>query len=112
MSTAATAPTKPATEPTERSIWAGDDDEQHAERHDDDVAVLEHQIGQVERLQQRAASHDLEEQHDRDQRHQHAVIAQIVLDEAAVPALLGQRNRLVGHGCDPPISAPARALLP
>jgi hypothetical protein len=74
---------------------AGDDDQQHAERHDHDVAVLQHQIGQVQRLQQRAVGHDLEEQHDRKQRQQHAVVAQIVLDEAGVP---GQRNRLVGHG--------------
>jgi uracil-DNA glycosylase len=45
--------------------------------------------------QQRAVGHDLKEQYDRKQRQQHAVIAQIVLDEAGMP---GQRNRLVGHG--------------
>src|SRR5690242_2047296 len=75
---------------------AGDNDEQHAERHDHDVAVLQHQIGEIERLQQRAVGHDLEEQHDRKQRQQHAVIAQIVLDEAGVRRLR-ERNRLVGH---------------
>ena len=74
---------------------AGDDHQEHAERHDDDVAVLQHEVGHVERLQQRAVGHDLEEQHDRKQRQQHAVTAQIVLDETGVP---GQRNRLVGHG--------------
>jgi hypothetical protein len=81
---------------------AGDDDEQHAERHDHDVAVLQHQIGQIERLQQRAVGHELEEQHDDEQRHQHAVAAQIVLDEAAVRLLLRERNRLVGHDQTPP----------
>ncbi len=74
---------------------AGDDHQEHAERHDDDIAVLQHQIGEIERLQQRAVGHDLEEQHDRKQRQQHAVVAQIVLDKAGVS---GQRNRLVGHG--------------
>ena len=47
---------------------AGDDHQQHAERHDDDVTVLQHEIGEIERLQQRAVGHDLEEQHDREQR--------------------------------------------
>ena len=82
---------------------AGDDHQQHAERHDDDVAVLQDEIGEVERLQQRAVGHDLEEQHDREQRQQHAVVAQIVLDEPAMPAFPGKRNRLVGHGCTAPI---------
>jgi len=79
-----------------------DDHEQHAERHDHDVAVLQHEIGQVQRLQQRAVRHELEEQHDDEQRHQHAVAAQIVLDEAAVRPWLRERNRLVGHDQTPP----------
>ena len=82
---------------------SGDDHQQHAERHDDDVAVLQHEIGQIERLQQRAVGHDLEEQHDREQRQQHAIVAQIVLDEPGVPALLRKRNRLVGHGRMAPV---------
>ena len=92
---------------------AGDDHQQHAERHDDDVAVLQDEIGEVERLQQRAVGHDLEEQHDREQRQQHAVVAQVVLDEPAMPAFLGKRNRLVGHGCTAPIgtSFAPRAVL-
>ena len=45
----------------------GDDDQQHAEGHDDHVAVLQDQVGQVQRLQQRAVGHDLEEGHDRHQ---------------------------------------------
>src|SRR5580692_1002121 len=91
---------------------AGHDDEQHAERHDHDIAVLQHQIGEVERLQQRAIGHELEEQHDREQREQHAVIAEVVPDKAAALvlflALLGQRNRLVGHDC----ISPTRPSLP
>ena len=54
---------------------AGHDDQQHAQRHDDDVAVLQHEVGQVERLQQRAVGHELEEDHDDEQRQQHAVFA-------------------------------------
>jgi hypothetical protein len=44
---AARAPMKPATDPTERSIWPATIDQQHAERHDDDIAVLQDQVGQV-----------------------------------------------------------------
>ncbi|MPL90050.1 hypothetical protein SDC9_36095 [bioreactor metagenome] len=67
---------------------ARDDDDQHPERHDDDVAVLQEQVGDVDRAHQRARGHDLEEQHDRDQGDQQAVIAhvrfQIGLQRAAV----------------------------
>ena len=56
---------------------AGDDDQQHAERHDDDVAVLQHQIGQVDRLEQHAVGGELEEHHDDDQRQHQAVVAEI-----------------------------------
>src|SRR5262249_39716048 len=81
-----------------------------------DIAVLQHQVGEVERLQQRAVGHELEEQHDRKQRQQHAVIAQVVPDKAAALllllalslTLLGQRNRLVGHDC----ISPTRPSLP
>ena len=61
---------------------AGHDHQQHAQRHDDDVAVLQDQIGQVQRLEQRAVGHHLEKHHDRDQRDQHAVFAQVVLQHA------------------------------
>ena len=53
-------------------------------RHDHDIAVLQHQVGQVERLQQDAVGHDLEKSHDHDQGQQHAVFAHVVLQEAAV----------------------------
>jgi hypothetical protein len=62
----------------------GDDHEQHAQRHDDDVAVLQHQVRQVERLQQRAVGQELEQPHDDDERHQHAVLAHVALQEAGV----------------------------
>ena len=39
---------------------AGDDDQQHAERHDDDVAVLQDQVGQVDRLEQHSVGLPLE----------------------------------------------------
>jgi hypothetical protein len=64
----------------------GDDHEQHAQRHDDDVAVLQHQICQVERLQQRAVGQELEKSHDDDERHQHAVLAHVALQKAGVGA--------------------------
>ena len=82
ISTAASAPMKPRDRADRQVDVAGDDHQQHAQRHDDDVAVLQHQVGEVERLQQRAVGHELEEHHDRDQRQQHAVLAQIVLEEA------------------------------
>ena len=47
---------------------AGHDHQQHAERHDDDIAVLQHEICEIERLQQRAVGHNLKEQHDREER--------------------------------------------
>ena len=83
----------------------GHDHQQHAERHDNDVAVLQHEIGEIERLQQRAVGHDLEEQHDGEQRQQHAVGAQVVLDETGMPALFRNGNRLVGHGRMSPMRA-------
>ena len=63
---------------THRQVdMSGDDHQQHAQRHDDDVAVLQHQVGQVQRLHQGAVGHDLEEHHDRDQRQQQPVLAQV-----------------------------------
>jgi hypothetical protein len=73
---------------------AGDDDDQHAQRHDDDVAVLQQQVGEVDRLEQRTVRHDLEERHDRDQREQQTVFAQVRL-EIGYPA---RRRRALG--CD------------
>ncbi len=54
------------------------DDQQHAQRHDDDEAVLLDQIAQVDRLEQRSGSGELEEDHDGDQRQDQAIVAQIV----------------------------------
>ena len=73
----------------------GHDDQQHAERHDDDVAVLQHQVGEVERPQQRAVGHDLEEQHDDQERQQHAVVAEMGLDEFHPRRLLLGNVKLV-----------------
>ena len=57
------------------------DDEQHAQRHDDDVAVLQNEVGHVDRLEQRAVGGELEEYHDDQQRQQQGVVADIGLDE-------------------------------
>ena len=70
----------------------GHDHQQHAQRHDDDVAVLQDQVRQVQRLEQRAVGHVLEERHDRHERQQHAVLADVVLEEPAVGARLGSRH--------------------
>ena len=84
---------------------AGDDDQQHAQRHDDDVAVLQDQVGEVQRLQQRAVGHELEEDHDRDQRQQHAVLAQVVPSRMP-PALRGTCRLSVMAGCPTSASSP------
>ncbi|MNK83826.1 hypothetical protein D3C87_1036570 [compost metagenome] len=55
----------------------GHDDEQHAQRHDDDERVLQDEVGQVHRAEQDAAGVELEENHDSDERDQHAVFADI-----------------------------------
>ena len=57
------------------------DNEQHAQRHDDDVAVLQDEVGHVDRFEQRARCRELEEYHDHQQREQQRVVADIGLDE-------------------------------
>ena len=61
---------------------AGHDDQQHAQRHHDDIAVLQDDVGQVDRLEQHAIGKILEEQHDQDQRQQQAIVAHIGLERA------------------------------
>ena len=74
----------------------GYDDEQHAQRHDDDVAVLQHQIGQVQRPQERAVGYDLEEQHDDEKREHHAVVAEMSSDEFHPGSLWPGSANIVG----------------
>ena len=62
---AASAPMKPGDRADAEVDVAGDDDQQHAQRHHDDEAVLLHQVGEVHRLEQRAVGGELEEHHDR-----------------------------------------------
>ncbi|MNT29396.1 hypothetical protein D3C72_1651330 [compost metagenome] len=57
---------------------AGHNDQQHAERHDDDERVLQHQVGDVDRLEQHAAGQELEQQHDDDERQKQAVFADVL----------------------------------
>ena len=57
---------------------AGYNHHQHAQRHDDDIAVLQDQIGQIKRTQQSAVGRNLKEGHDCDQGQQHAVLTHII----------------------------------
>ena len=61
---------------------AGDDDHHHADGQDQDVAVLDHQVGDVLRLQQDAVGEDLEEQDDQDQGDEDANLAEAACEEA------------------------------
>ncbi len=63
---------------------AADDHQQHAERHDDDVAVLQDEVGHIDAAEEHAAGDDLEEGHDEKQGNKQAVVAKIVLPEARV----------------------------
>ena len=56
---------------------ARNDDQQHAERHDDDERILQHQVGEVDGPEKNAARHDLEEQHDDDECDEQAVFADV-----------------------------------
>ncbi len=57
----------------------GNDDQQHSQSHGDDITVLQYQVGNIHRTEEDAAGLHLEEEHNRDQRDQHAVFANIVL---------------------------------
>ena len=93
----------------------GDDDKQHTKRHDDDIAVLQNQIGEVQRLHQHTASHDLEEDHDRDQRDQHAGFTQIVLEITPHAARRSFRSTasddILAHGRFPLFRMMARMMF-
>ena len=62
---------------------AGDNDQQHAKRHDDDERVLQHDVGQVLRPEENTVRQILKQQHDDDERDQHAVFADVVADMVA-----------------------------
>lgn len=95
--TASERPDK-AADRTDRKIdMARDDDEQHSKRHDDDIAVLQNEIGEVQRLHENAAGHDLEEDHDCNERKQHPGFTQIVLEIAPHAALLAALDYILAH---------------
>ncbi len=54
---------------------AADNHQQHAHCHDDNIAVLKEQVGQVDRFKHHAIGHHLEEGQNRDQRDHHAIFA-------------------------------------
>ena len=84
---------------------AADDDQQHAQRHDDDVGVLHHQIGDVDRRDRGVILGDeIEEADDQQQRHEQAVVAQIVPPQLRPHLLGGGGGRGDGgraHDCVP-----------
>ena len=69
---------------------AADDDQQHPQRHDDDVGILHHQIGDVDRRDGGVILGDeIEEPDDQQQRDQQAVVAQVVLPQLRAHLLRG-----------------------
>jgi hypothetical protein len=56
---------------------AVDDHDDHADRQDQDVAVLLNDVGDIQRLEQNAASPHLEQQHDGHQGNHHAGLADV-----------------------------------
>jgi hypothetical protein len=84
---------------------APNDHQQHAERHDDDVAVLEDEVGHINAAEEYAASDNLKERHDEKQGNKQPVVAKIALPEARVA-----RQRLSGgHAGDDRFRAHAAA---
>jgi hypothetical protein len=61
---------------------AGDDDHHHAYGQNQDVAVLDHQVGDVLRLQEDAVGQDLEQDDDQDQGDEDADLAEAACQEA------------------------------
>jgi hypothetical protein len=61
---------------------ACDDHHHHADGEDEDVAVLDHQVGDVLGLQQNAVGQDLEQQDDQDQGDKDANLAEAACQEA------------------------------
>ena len=57
----------------------GDDDDDHADGQDEDVTVLLHDVGDIERFEQDPVGPDLEQDHDQGERHHHAVLAEVAL---------------------------------
>ena len=63
---------------------SGNDHQEHAESHDDDIAVLQHEVGQVDRLEENAARCVLEEEHDEDQGEHQAIFPVIAFQRGAI----------------------------
>src|SRR5690606_29530528 len=61
------------------------------------VAVLQDDIGQVEGLEDNAVGREVEEDHDRQQRDHHPVLAQVLLPEAGAPLRRGHGVGRVAH---------------
>ena len=79
----------------------GDDDQQHSQRHDDDVGVLHDQVGDIDRRNGRMiCGYEIEERDDQQQRAEQPVVAQIVFPQLAAYFGLergGVRLNLRGH---------------
>jgi hypothetical protein len=85
----------------------GDDHHHHADGQDQDVAVLDDQVRDVDRRERDAVGRDLEEQHDHDQRDEEADLAELpaeVRDRTDDGVAAGAALRLTGVG------RPARGL--
>jgi hypothetical protein len=78
--------------------------QQHAQRHDHDIAVLQNKVGHIYRFEQNATSAELEEHHDRQQREQQGVIAVVPSDLTADIGLGWRLCRNLGHLSLPMIS--------
>ncbi len=72
---------------------AADDDQEHAERHDDDVRILQDEVRHIERGERNAVGEVVEEAHDHEQGEQEPVIAQTILPERGPRGLAGSRDR-------------------
>ena len=61
---------------------AGHDHDHHADGEDQDLGVLDDQVGDVDRLEQHAVGRDLEEDDDRREGDDHAVLADVAAQRA------------------------------
>ena len=60
---------------------AGNDHHDHADRQNQDVAVLDHEVGDVLRLEQDSVGQDLEQQDDQDQGDEDANLTEAACQE-------------------------------
>ena len=55
--------------------------QQHPQRHHHNVAVLQNQVGDIERLEQNATGAKLKKQHNHEQRNQHSIFANVAFEQ-------------------------------